>query len=99
MIRSMQSRRSSAPRSRAARGSEQRSGTGQDTASAQTPVSRAMLARWLLRVTRPVLSPLLGSTLCRITDMLCGVALFSLGAYAVARAGLAMTTGAPVPAI
>ena len=99
MIRSMQSRRSSAPRSRAARGSEQRSGTGQDTASAQTPVSRAMLARWLLQVTRPVLSPLLGSTLCRVTDMLCGVALFSLGAYAVARAGLAMTTGAPVPAI
>jgi len=58
-----------------------------------------MLVRWLLQVTRPVLSPLLGSTLCRITDMLCGVALFSLGAYAVARAGLAMTTDAQVPAI
>jgi len=58
-----------------------------------------MLVRWLLQVTRPVLSPLLGSTLCRITDMLCGVALFSLGAYAVARAGLAMATDAPVPAI
>ena len=99
MIRSMQSRRSSAPRSRAARGSEQRSGTGQDTASAQTPVSRAMLARWLLQVTRPVLSPLLGSTLCRVTDMLCGVALFSLGAYAVAQAGLVVATDAPVAAI
>jgi len=55
--------------------------------------------RWLLQVTRPVLSPLLGSTLCRITDMLSGVALFSLGAYAVAQTGLAMATGAPAPAI
>lgn len=99
MIRSIQSRRSSAPRSRATGGSGQRSGTGRADSSTQAPVSRAMLVRWLLQVTRPVLSPLLGSTLCRITDMLCGVALFSLGAYAVARAGLAMTTGAPVPAI
>ena len=99
MIRSIQSRRSSAPRSRATGGSGKRSGTGQDAASTQVPVSRAMLVRWLLQVTRPVLSPLLGSTLCRITDMLCGVALFSLGAYAVARAGLAMTTDTPVPAI
>ena len=98
MIRSIQSRRSLAPRSRAA-GSGQRSGTGRADSSTQAPVSRAMLVRWLLQVTRPVLSPLLGSTLCRITDMLCGVALFSLGAYAVARAGLAMTTDAPVPAI
>jgi len=55
--------------------------------------------RWLLQVTRPVLSPLLGSTLCRITDVLSGVALFSLGAYAVAQTGLAMATGAPAPAI
>jgi len=55
--------------------------------------------RWLLQVTRPVLSPLLGSTLCRITDMLSGVALFSLGAYVVAGAGLAVTTDAPAPAI
>jgi len=54
--------------------------------------------RWLLQVTRPVLSPLLGSTLCRITDVLSGVALFSLGAYAVAQTGLAMATGAPAPA-
>ena len=98
MIRSMQSRRSSTLRSRAA-GSGQRSGTGRADSSTQAPVSRAMLVRWLLQVTRPVLSPLLGSTLCRITDMLCGVALFSLGAYAVARAGLAMTTDAPAPAI
>ena len=99
MIRSNQSRRSSAPRSRVAGGSGQRSGAGRADASAQAPPSRALLVRWLLQVTRPVLSPLLGSTLCRITNMLCGVALFSLGTYAVARAGLAMTTDAPVPAI
>ena len=99
MIRSNQSRRSSVPRSRVAGGSGQRSGAGRADASAQAPPSRALLVRWLLQVTRPVLSPLLGSTLCRITDLLCGVALFSLGAYAVARAGLAMTTGAPVSAI
>ena len=76
MIRSIQSRRSSAPRSRATGGSGKRSGTGRADSSTQAPVSRAMLVRWLLQVTRPVLSPLLGSTLCRITDMLCGVALF-----------------------
>ena len=99
MIRSNQSRRSSVPRSRVAGGSGQRSGAGRADASTQAPPSRALLVRWLLQVTRPVLSPLLGSTLCRITNMLCGVALFSLGAYAVARAGLAMTTGAPVSAI
>ena len=99
MIRSIQSRRSSAPRSRAAGDSGQHRGDGLADASTQAPPSRAMLVRWLLQVTRPVLSPLLGSTLCRITNMLCGVALFSLGAYAVARAGLAMTTDAPVPAI
>ena len=99
MIRSNQSRRSSVPRSRVAGGSGQRSGAGRADASAQAPPSRALLVRWLLQVTRPVLSPLLGSTLCRVTDMLCGVALFSLGAYAVARAGLAVATDAPVAAI
>jgi len=61
--------------------------------------SRAVLVRWLLHVTRPVLSPLLGSTLCRVTDMLSGIALFSLGAYAVASMGLAMMIGAPMPAV
>ena len=98
MIRSKQTGRSSAPRSRAAGSSGQRSGAGR-AASTQAPPSRAQLVRWLLQVTRPVLSPLLGSTLCRIIDLLCGVALFSLGAYAVARAGLAMTTDAAVSAI
>ena len=99
MIRSIQSRRSSAPRSRAAGDSGQHRGAGLADASTQAPPSRAMLVRWLLQVTRPVLSPLLGSTLCRITNMLCGVALFSLGAYAVAQAGLVVATDAPVAAI
>ena len=79
--------------------SDRRSTTGRASSSTQRRPSRATLVRWLLQVTRPVLSPLLGSTLCRITDMLSGVALFSLGAYAVAQTGLAMATGAPAPAI
>ena len=70
-----------------------------DRAPAQERPSRTVLVRWLLHVTRPVLSPLLGSTLCRVTDLLSGIALFSLGAYAVASVGLAMMTGAPTPAI
>ena len=74
---------------------------GQEEAatSTQAPPSRAVLVRWLLEVTRPVLSPLLGSTLCRTVDLLSGVTLFSLGAYAAASVGLAMATGAPVPGI
>ena len=79
--------------------SDRRSTTGRASSSTQRLPSRATLVRWLLQVTRPVLSPLLGSTLCRITDVLSGVALFSLGAYAVAGAGLAVTTDAPAPAI
>ena len=80
-------------------GSGRRSTTGRASSSTQRRPSRATLVRWLLQITRPVLSPLLGSTLCRITDMLSGVALFSLGVYAVAQTGLAMATGAPAPAI
>ena len=74
---------------------------GQEEAdvSTQAPPSRAVLVRWLLAVTRPVLSPLLGSTLCRSVDLLSGVTLFSLGAYAAASVGLAMATSAPVPSI
>ena len=52
MIRSIQSRRSSAPRSRATGGSGKRSGTGQDAASTQVPVSRPMLVRRLLLLQR-----------------------------------------------
>ena len=74
---------------------------GQEEAdvSTQAPPSRAVLVRWLLAVTRPVLSPLLGSTLCRSVAILSGVTLFSLGAYAAASVGLAMATSAPVPSI
>lgn len=76
--------------------------SGQAEPAAQTGVhtrerpSRAVLARWLLEVTRPVLSPLLGSTLCRTVDQLTGVALFALGAYAVALTGLEIRAGALV---
>ncbi|WP_167147708.1 ABC transporter ATP-binding protein [Actinomyces sp. ZJ308] len=96
MIRST---RSSASRSQEAGRSVRRSASAGASASTQERPSRATLVRWLLRVTRPVLSPLLGSTLCRTIDLLSGVALFALGAYAVARAGLAMATGAPLPAV
>ena len=34
--------------------------------------SRRELIAWMLRVTRPVLAPLLGSTLARIADLLAG---------------------------
>ena len=73
--------------------------SGNDDASGPQRPSRTVLVRWLLHVTRPVLSPLLGSTLCRTIDLLSGVSLFALGAYAVASMGLAMTSGAPLPAI
>ncbi len=59
--------------------------------------SRLVLVAWLLRVTRPVLKPLLGSTLCRIIDLLLGVGLFALGAHAVVATGSALASGAPVP--
>ena len=93
------SKRSSGSRPHEDGGSDRRSTTGRASSSTQRRPSRATLVRWLLQITRPVLSPLLGSTLCRITDMLSGVALFSLGVYAVAQTGLAMATGAPAPAI
>ena len=73
--------------------------SGNDGDSGPQRPSRTVLVRWLLHVTRPVLSPLLGSTLCRTIDLLSGVSLFALGAYAVASMGLAMTSGAPLPAI
>ncbi|VEI15803.1 amino acid ABC transporter ATP-binding/permease protein [Actinomyces viscosus] len=95
----IESRRSSVPRSQGAGRSGRRSAKAQAGAPGQEHPSRATLVRWLLQVTRPVLSPLLGSTLCRTIDLLSGVALFSLGAYAVARMGLAVSTGAPLPAI
>ncbi|MDT3767975.1 ABC transporter ATP-binding protein [Gleimia hominis] len=47
------------------------------------PASRRQIARWLLTVTRPVLSPLWGSTLARILDQVCALALFILPVHAV----------------
>jgi len=96
MIRSGQS---PAPRSSDAVGSDGHSATTRTGSSTQERPSRATLVRWLLGVTRPVLPPLLASTLCRIIDALSGVALFALGAYAVASTGLAMVNKSPVPAM
>ena len=61
------------------------------------PPTRTVLIGWLLRVTRPVLAPLLCSTLCRVADLLLGVGLFALGAHAVVSTGTALASGGPVP--
>ena len=95
----IRTRRSPSHRTRDVGGAGEIGAGEYDRAPAQERPSRTVLVRWLLHVTRPVLSPLLGSTLCRVTDLLSGIALFSLGAYAVASVGLAMMTGAPTPAI
>ena len=58
---------------------------------------RGRLVAWLLSVTRPVLAPLLGSTACRIADLLAGVALFALGAHAVVVTAVAAAEDAPIP--
>ena len=98
----IRSRQSPAPRSSDAVESDGHSATtrtGSSTQERPSRPSRATLVRWLLGVTRPVLPPLLASTLCRIIDALSGVALFALGAYAVASTGLAMVNKSPVPAM
>ncbi len=95
----IRTRRSPSHRTRDVGGAGEIGADEYDRAPAQERPSRTVLVRWLLHVTHPVLSPLLGSTLCRVTDLLSGIALFSLGAYAVASVGLAMMTGAPTPAI
>ena len=61
---------------------------GAGSAGRRPAPSRPVLVAWLLGVTRPVLKPLLGSTLCRITDLLLGVGLFALGAHAVVATGV-----------
>ena len=95
----IRTRRSPSHRTRVVGGAGGAGAGEYDSAQVRERPSRAVLVRWLLHVTRPVLSPLLGSTLCRVTDMLSGIALFSLGAYAVASMGLAMMIGAPMPAV
>ncbi|QPL05220.1 MULTISPECIES: thiol reductant ABC exporter subunit CydC [Actinomyces] len=65
-----------------------------------TPVpTRRELIGWLLRVTRPVLAPLLASTVCRVADLLLGVGLFALAAAAVVRTIAAIATGAALPGL
>lgn len=61
--------------------------------------TRRELISWLLRVTRPVLPPLAASTLCRIADLLAGVGLFALGAYAAVATASALASGAPAPSL
>ena len=70
---------------------------GAGSAGRRPAPSRPVLVAWLLGVTRPVLKPLLGSTLCRITDLLLGVGLFALGAHVVVATGAALASGGPVP--
>ena len=64
--------------------------------SAPAPSRRELIA-WMLRVTRPVLAPLLGSTLARIADLLAGVGVFALGAWAVVVTGRHLAGGPAAP--
>lgn len=69
----------------------------QEAPSAQAaPPSRRALIGWLLGVTRPVLPPLLASTLCRIADLLLGCAILAIGAVAVVDAGARAASGAHI---
>lgn len=45
--------------------------------------TRRELSRWMIGVTKPVLGPLVGSTLCRIFDQLLGIALLVVPATAL----------------
>ncbi|ARD42006.1 amino acid ABC transporter ATP-binding/permease protein [Actinomyces gaoshouyii] len=74
-------------------------GPGGATEAASTPPSppsRRALIGWLLSVTRPVLAPLVGSTLCRIAELLLGCAIMAIGAIAVVRTGAQAASGAPI---
>lgn len=61
--------------------------------------SRRALVGWLLTVTRPVLPPLLASTVCRVAGQLLGVAMFALAAHAVVEAAQALAAGGPAPSV
>ncbi|WP_196717207.1 ABC transporter ATP-binding protein [Actinomyces trachealis] len=73
------------------------------TQNTATPPTRPELLAWLLRTTRPVLAPLAASTVCRIGDLLTGVGLYALGAYAVVATAPATATarasGTPTPSL
>ncbi len=56
------------------------------------PTSGRQLARWLLRVARPVLAPLMASTLFRVLSQAAGIALLVAAASAVTAASLGELT-------
>ena len=51
-------------------------------------IKRSELARQLVSVTKPVMWPLILSTLCRIVDQVMGIVLLSLGAWGLVTIGL-----------
>lgn len=65
--------------------------------STPAPPSRVELTRWLIEVTRPILTPLVASTACRVAHLLAGVALFALAARAAVLTATALAQGAPLP--
>lgn len=71
-------------------------GGAREVSELPAPPPRRVLAGWLVRVTRPVLAPLLGSTACRLASLLVGVGMFALGASAVAAHGIALAQGRPL---
>ncbi|WP_276670297.1 amino acid ABC transporter ATP-binding/permease protein [Schaalia cardiffensis] len=64
-----------------------------DSTLSSRHVPRRILLSWIFRVTRPVLSPLLASSLCRIADLLAGVGLFALSAFTVVTLGIDLSAG------
>ncbi|SPT53599.1 Probable ABC transporter ATP-binding protein HI_0664 [Actinomyces bovis] len=66
-------------------------------AAPDAPPPRRELLTWLLRTSRPVLAPLAASTICRIGDLLTGVVLYALGAYAVVATATGVAAGSPTP--
>ena len=58
-------------------------------------IKRSELARQLVSVTKPVMWPLILSTLCRIVDQVMGIVLLSLGAWGLVTIGLQYTQPTP----
>lgn len=58
-------------------------------------IKRSELARQLVSVTKPVMWPLILSTLCRIVDQVLGIILLSLGAWGLVTIGLEYTHPTP----
>ena len=68
-----------APAEPAASPAEPAAPSAPSSAPSSPAPGRGELIAWMLRVTRPVLAPLLGSTLARIADLLAGVGVFAIG--------------------